>query len=428
MALLSYLECLGCKARYPADRPMQLCPVDGRPVQMKLDFGAAASTAAPDRSGESGGRARAAWPVVERPDLWRYGALLPLDPARAEDARCIVPIGGGWTALDRREASEFAPGPVFDLWIKDEGRAAGPGGGNPTASFKDRGMAMVAAMAVRLGVRRLVVPTQGNAGDSLVEYARAAGLDVAVILPDDTPTPILDRVRHAAEVDAAVRFDLVQGTIREAGALMRAKYLPDGWFSAATFAEPGWRIEGKKTLGLEIAEQLGDGRSFVLPDVIVYPTGGGTGILGMWKAFEELMELGWATGTKPRFVCVQSEATDPLYRAWLFGAIDTTAAEAGSTVAVGLNVPGGVGHFRVLEIVRASGGCVVAVPEPRIAEWSDRYSDQGIGPEGAACLAALKPLVAAGTIRPGDRVVVVNTCGPGKYDPRHAGNSISYSA
>jgi threonine synthase len=148
----------------------------------------------------------------------------------------------------------------------------------------------------------------------------------------------------------------------------------------------------------------------------------------MWKAFEELIELGWASGTKPRFVCVQSEATDPLYRAWLSGAVDTTAAEAGSTVAVGLNVPGGVGHFRVLEIVRESGGSVVAVPEPTIAEWSDRYSGQGIGPEGAACLAALETLVDAGTIRPGDRVVAVNTCGPGKYDPRYAGNSISYSA
>lgn len=330
--------------------------------------------------------------------------------------------------MERRDASEFVPSSGFDLWIKDEGTAAVPGGGNPTASFKDRGMAMVAAMARRLGVKRLVVPTQGNAGDSLVEYARAAGLEVAVILPDDTPAPIMNRIRDAAAADPAVRFELVKGTIREAGALMRSKYLPDGWFSAATFAEPGWRIEGKKTLGLEIAEQMGAGRSFVLPDVIVYPTGGGTGILGMWKAFEELLHLGWATGSMPRFVCVQSDATEPLSRAWRSGAVDTTAVEAGSTVAVGLNVPGGVGHFRVLEIVRASRGRVISVPEVLIAEWSARCAAQGIGPEGAACLAALEPLVEAGAVLPGDRVVVVNTCGPGKYDAGHAIRSISNSA
>src|SRR5690606_27482663 len=288
----------------------------------------------------------------------------------------------------------------FSLALKDEGRAHPGFGANPTQSFKDRGMAMVVAQARRLGLSRLAVPTQGNAGDSLVHYALAAGLDVVVAMPPDTPAPILGNVAAAAHRHPGrVILELVGPTIRDAGAWLKERYLADGWFSVATFQEPGWRIEGKKSLGLELAEPAPGSRHWSLPDVVVYPTGGGTGVLGMWKAWDELEALGMIDGRRPRMVCVQGGATQPLVRAFESGADDTTARAAGETTAFGLNVPGGVGHFRVLQIIRASGGAAVAVAEEDIAaataaRWASHHD--WMGPEGAACLAALPQLVDRG--------------------------------
>jgi threonine synthase len=281
-------------------------------------------------------------------------------------------------------------------------------------------MAMTVAMARRFGLRKLVIPTQGNAGDSLVEYALAGDLEAAVIMPDDTPMPIQGRVAAMSLRSPQIALELVKGTIREAGALMREKYVPQGYFNVATFQEPGWRIEGKKTLGLELAEPLPGTIAWQLPDVIVYPTGGGTGVLGMWKAFDELETLGVIGSQRPRMICVQSVETAPIVEAWRSGAADTTAASAGTTLAVGLNVPGGVGHFKVLDIIRASGGCALAVEEGDIARalqnvWHDKH--WWVCPEGAACLAALEPLAEQGMIRPGERVVVVNTGSLEKYLP-----------
>jgi threonine synthase len=308
----------------------------------------------------------------------------------------------------------------FRLSIKEEGRPVAGYGANPTRSFKDRGMAMVATLARRLGLERLVVPTQGNAGDSLAEYALAAGLEVAVVMPDDTPQAILGRVAALAERHARVHLELVSGTIREAGARVKSHWVPNGWFSVATFQEPGWRIEGKKTLGLELAEPPAPGGHWGLPDVIVYPTGGGTGLLGMWKAFGELEALGLLGPERPRMVAVQSAATRPIVDAFESGAADTSPGPAGTTRAVGLNVPGGVGHFRVLEILRASGGGAFAVGEDAICQ-AFHASRQALGmelsPEGAACMAALPRLLDAALVRAGDRVVVVNTCAPEKYLP-----------
>lgn len=410
---MSYVRCLRglvSGVEYPADVPMNLDPVDGRPVEMVLDLERLAAEQ-PD----------ARWYDPGRRDLWRFGALMALDVNDPVDAAHIVALGEGATPLIDYAHHPVARQAGIALQLKDEGKAHAGFGANPTQSFKDRGMAMVAAQARRLGLDRLAVPTQGNAGDSLVRYALAGGLSVVVAMPEDTPLPILGSVAAAAHrFPDRVKLELKGPTIRESGALLKEKYIPQGWFSVATFQEPGWRIEGKKSLGLELAEPLPGETRWSLPDVVVYPTGGGTGVLGMWKAWDELQALGLIDARRPRMVCVQSEATAPLVRAFDGGAGDTTAADAGYTLATGLNVPGGVGHFRVLQIVRASGGAAVAVGEADIAAefarlW--RQKPEWIGPEGAACLAALPQLLDRGLVRRGERVVAVNTGSAEKYLP-----------
>lgn len=409
MSFASHLQCTACGRQFPAFSVMNLCPEDGRPVSLVMALSGLAEQY-PDQG----------WYQPERRDMWRFGGLLALDINDATDANCIVSLGEGATPL-----RDYAHHPVasdfgFQLSVKDEGRAQPGFGANPTQSFKDRGMAMTVSMARKLGISRLVIPTQGNAGDSLAEYALAAGLEAVVIMPEDTPMPILGRVAALARQHASLTLETCRGTIREAGELMREKYLPAGWFNVATFQEPGWRIEGKKTLGLEIAEAL-PGQRWELPDVIVYPTGGGTGILGMWKAFAELEALGLTGSARPRIVAVQSEVTAPLVRAFESGASDTRAVAAGATLATGLNVPGGVGHARVLEIIRASGGVAISVKEAAIAaEFSRAWRDTGwwFCPEGAATLAALRSLAGSGVIARGDRVVAVNTGSFEKYLPQ----------
>jgi threonine synthase len=409
MSFVSHLRGIGSGIHYPADAVMNLCPVDGRPVEIVLDIERLRAE-----------RPDAAWYQPARRDMWRFGALLPLDSSAPEEAARIVTLGEGATPLLEAGAWPLARQGGVRLQIKEEGGAVPGFGANPTRSFKDRGMSMVATQARRLGLRRLVVPTQGNAGDSLAEYALAAGLEVAVVMPDDTPRGILDRVAALAAQDPRVQLELVSGTIREAGARVKAHWVPAGWFSVATFQEPGWRIEGKKTLGLELAEPETPGGAWRLPEVIVYPTGGGTGLLGMWKAFDELEALGMIGPARPRMIAVQSDATRPLIDAFESGAADTTPEPAGATMAVGLNVPGGVGHFRVLEILRASGGGAFAVAdaEMRVAfDAARRELGMALCPEGAACLAALPRVLDAGLARPGERVVLVNTCAPEKYLP-----------
>ena len=413
MTFVAHLRGIGSGAIYPADTVMNLCPVDGRPVEMVLDVERLRAA----RPGTS-------WHLPARRDMWRFGALLPLDAGDPAQARQIVTLGEGATPLLDAAAWPLARQGGFELLVKEEGRPVPGFGANPTRSFKDRGMAMVATQARRLGLRRLAVPTQGNAGDSLAEYARAAGLEVAVVMPEDTPRGVLDRVAGLAARDPGVQLELVSGTIREAGARVKSHWVPAGWFSVATFQEPGWRIEGKKTLGLELAEPARPGEAWRLPDVIVYPTGGGTGLLGMWKAFGELEALGVIGPARPRMVAVQSEAATPIVTAFAAGAADTQAGPVGATLAVGLNVPGGVGHFRVLEILRASGGGALAVADAdmRTAFRAARLVlGIDLAPEGAACLAALPRLLDEGLVRRGERVVVVNTCAPEKYLPELQG-------
>jgi threonine synthase len=391
---------------------MNLCERDGRPVQIVIDIPRLKAERGPD-----GG-----WDPSRR-DLWRFGGLLPLDITDAKDRRSIVSLGEGHTpSVDYPHPWADRLGCRFE--VKDEGRPHPGFGANPTLSFKDRGMALTVSMAGAMGLARLAVPTQGNAGDSLATYALAAGLEAAIVMSLDTDRPVMGSVAALARLHPAqITMDLVAGTIVDCASRVREHFVPLGFFNVATFQEPGWRTEGKKTLGLEMAEPRGDrlvDRKWSLPDVIIYPTGGGTGVVGMAKAFDELEALGLVGPERPRIVCVQSEATAPIVRAFEAGDADITPMEPGWTVATGLNVARNVGHINVLRIIRATGGCAVAVDDAAIrqtirSEWRDRRF--AWSPEGAATLAALPQLADLAMIRPGDCVVLVNTASPEKYLP-----------
>lgn len=407
---MSYVRCLEglqCGETYPADRLMNTCPVDGRPVAIRYHL---------DRLRSD--RPIPHWYHPNRDDMWRFGALLPLDIDDPDDEPYIVSLDEGATPCLEYPEHTAAERGSFHLRVKDEGRY-GPGG-NPTGSFKDRGMAMVVSMAQRRGLKRLAVPTQGNAGDSLVTYGVAADLHVGVGMPKDTDLPILGKVAAYEKMYPQVDLTVVEGTIQEAGDAVEHTYLDHGYFNVATFQEPGWRIEGKKTMGLELAEPTAPDGEWGVPDVIVYPTGGGTGILGMWKAFDELEALGLIGAERPRMVSVQSTETAPIVEAFRRGDADTTPVEPGQTIATGLNVADGIGHFRVLEILYESDGYAIAVPEAATAASLQRaYHEKGwwLCPEGAACLAALDRLVERGVIQAGDDVVVFNTASLEKYLP-----------
>lgn len=412
MRYISHLNCTTCGTVYPADRLMGLCPIDGHRVQIVIDC-----ARLKEERGQDG------WRTPARKDLWRFGGLLPLDSADAEDRRHIVSLGEGSTPC-LPYTHPLADRLACRLEVKDEGKPYPGFGANPTLSFKDRGMAMTVSMARAFGLTRLAVPTQGNAGDSLAEYAVAAGIQAAIVMSPDTDLPILGRVAALARLHPEqITLDLVEGTIVDCAVRIREHYVPQGYFSVATFQEPGWRTEGKKTLGLELAEPAGDrleSRRWKVPDVIVYPTGGGTGIVGMAKAFDELESLGLIGSERPRMVSVQSTATTPLVRAFEAGDRDITPLPPGKTIATGLNVARNIGHIDVLRILRESGGCALAVTDERIietirTEWRERRF--AWSPEGAATLAVIPELAERGMIKPKDRVVLVNTAAAEKSMP-----------
>ncbi|TDR23679.1 threonine synthase [Marinicella litoralis] len=394
----SHLACTFCGAQYPKDHLINLCPHDQRPVQAVYDTTGIQATQ---------------WYHPERKDLWRFAGLLPM-------ASGFTSHGEGYTPLLDHSSHALAKKHGFQLFIKDEGKGHKDFGQNPTLSFKDRGMAVVINMAKHFGVAKLAVPTQGNAGDSLAFYANEMGIGAVVIMPDDTPAPIQGNVAALAFHNPDIKLEMIKGTIKEAGLLMKEKYLPQGYFNVATFQEPGWRIEGKKTMGLELAEPNRLSEQWALPNVILYPTGGGTGILGMWKAFDELEAMGMIDSQRPKIIAVQSAATPPVKNAIDKDLFEPEPTPAGETLAVGLNVAGGVGHFKVVDIVRQSGGTSIAISEADIAKhlseiWQDKH--WWVCPEGAACLAALKPLIDMNMIKPKDQVVVFNTGSFEKYLP-----------
>jgi threonine synthase len=380
---VTHLESALDGTRYEARR--QQTTHAGRPLVVRYDLAAVARSVDRDVFGH------------RAPDLWRYRELLPL-----EDDSNRVTLGEGMTPLLDAPRLGSACG-HSKLRVKDEGQL-------PTGSFKSRGQAVAISMAKELGVHAVAIPTAGNAGGAMAAYAARAGLEAHVFMPRDTPAVN----RFEAEL-AGARVVLVDGLIHDCGRLVREGCAQHGWFDMSTLKEP-YRLEGKKTMGLELAEQL----EWRLPDVIVYPTGGGTGLVGMWKAFAELVELGWLAEPRlPRFVAVQSSGCAPIPRAFAAGARFADEFQGAATIASGLRVPVAVGDFMILDAVRASGGTALAVDEARIGEWMRRAaSTEGIllGPESACCVGAVEELARTGWIVPTDDVVLF-ACGAAYKSP-----------
>ncbi|MDE0899519.1 MAG: threonine synthase [Longimicrobiales bacterium] len=333
--------------------------------------------------------------ATRRADLWRYAEVLPV-----RDPKARIALGEGWTPLIDAPRTAARLG-VEKVWVKDEGQ-------NPTGSFKARGLCLAVSRAFELGAEAVALPSAGNAGSAAAAYGAAVGMDVHVVLPSDTPAPILEEMRAlGADVQ------LLDGLISDCGKVVKKGVEEHGWFDLSTLKEP-YRVEGKKTLGYELAEQLG-GR---LPDAIVYPTGGGTGLIGMWKAFDEMQALGWVDEKRPKMFTVQATGCAPMVRAWESGADHAEMWEGATTYASGLRVPGAVGDFLILNALRESGGGAAAVPDHLMAEWVLKLgADTGIfaAPEGGATAAAVPMLMEKGLISPDDEVVLFNTGSGLKY-------------
>jgi len=386
---LSHLECTQCGLRHEWSRLQNLCASCHKPLFAVVDLSAIGTLDGLKPSSVRGTLA------TREKSLWRYRELLPL-PQGAEP----VSLGEGGTPLLRAKRFGNAAG-LIQLWIKDESQ-------NPTQSFKARGMSVAVSMAKHLGATKLAVPSAGNAGGALAAYAARAGLEAHIFMPRDTPRANIVECR-----ELGAHVNLIDGLITDCGAEIARRKAAEGWFDMSTLREP-YRVEGKKTLGYELAEQL----DWQLPDVILYPTGGGTGLIGMWKAFEEMDALGWIGKKRPRMVAVQATGCAPIVRAFENG--DSTAAEFPNahTCASGLRVPKAIGDFLILDILRQSGGGAVAVDdEEMIRVTREVGSSEGlfVSPEGAACFAALKSLYSAGKIGSAERVVIFNTGSGIKY-------------
>jgi threonine synthase len=374
---LSHLECSRDGSRHDADVVQGTSPL-GAPLLARYDLERVAGTVSRQ---EIAGRA---------PTLWRYAELLPV-----RDPRHVVSLGEGMTPLLDLPAAGARLG-VPALRMKDEGLL-------PTGAFKARGAAVGVSRARELGVKGIAMPTNGNAGAAWATYAARAGLETLIVMPVDAP-----EITRRECVVAGAELYLVDGLIGDAGAIVkRAVAGRPGWQDTSTLREP-YRIEGKKTMGYEIAEQLG----WRSPDVILYPTGGGVGIIAIHKALLELRELGWITGDLPRLVAVQAEGCAPIVDAFQAGLDESTAPVDPHTVAFGINVPKALGDFLVLDAVRATGGTAVAVTDAELlAAQRQLARDEGtwICPEGAACFAAVGQLREAGWLDGSEDVVVLNT-------------------
>ena len=331
-----------------------------------------------------------------KPDMWRYRELLPV-----EDFATLVTLGEGMTPL--LATPRLGKNLGFNqLYIKDESQL-------PTGSFKSRGQAAAISMANYFGVRRVAIPTAGNAGGAMAAYAARAGMEAYVFMPQDTP-----RVNQIEAVLFGAKAYLVNGLINDCGRIVREGIETVEWFDISTLKEP-YRIEGKKTMGLELAEQL----DWQLPDVIIYPTGGGTGLIGMWKAFQELAAIGWLTAKKiPRMVAVQSTGCCPIVRAFDKQERFAELHEGAHTIAAGIRVPAAVGDFMILDAIKESGGCAIAVEESSILAWmqlANRSEGISVGPESAACVAAAKQLKDSNWIDADEQVVIFNCGAAQKY-------------
>ncbi|MEO1470344.1 MAG: threonine synthase [Pseudomonadota bacterium] len=386
---VSHLECSLTGKHYPAGVVHGLSEA-GRPLLVRYDLEAMAATLDRDRMATD-----------PTPGLWRYAAMLPV--TRAENR---VSLGEVMTPLIPLERSAAALGAMSGrVVVKDEGRL-------PTGSFKARGLCLAVSMAKELGISHMAIPTNGNAGAALAAYASRAGIRTTVLCPDDTPEINIREI----QLQGGDTY-MVNGLINDCGRLVGGgKPQPPegvGWFDVSTLKEP-YRIEGKKTMGLELAEQMG----WQLPDVIFYPTGGGTGLIGMWKAFAELKALGWLEGPMPRMVAVQATGCAPIVRAWEAGEEHAPLWTDAHTVAAGIRVPIAVGDFLIIRAVRESGGFAMAVEDADIMKMRDRVAAEDgflLCPEGAATAVAYAEALAQGLIGADDRALLWNCATGLKY-------------
>jgi threonine synthase len=379
---VTHLECSLCGKGSEAGKIQNLCSCGG-PLLVRYDLASVRQSWKPDSL------------ASERPDLWRYWPVLPV-----RDRESIVSLGEGMTPLIPTRRLGAALG-ADDLWVKDEGL-------NPTGSFKARGQTAAMSMAVELGIRKIAIPSAGNAASAAAAYAAAAGIEAHIFMPVDVPKANLVECKTLG-----ARVTLVDGLISDCARIVAERKEKEGWFDLSTLKEP-YRLEGKKTMGYEVAEQFG----WELPDAILYPTGGGVGLIGMWKAFEELEELGWIGSKRPKMIAVQAEGCQPIVRAFERGDTQSEFWQGASTVAAGLRVPKPLGDVLTLRALKASGGTAVAIPDSEIISAGvELASLEGIfaAPEGAACVAGVRKLIATGFLSPSGRIVIYNTGSGLKY-------------
>ncbi len=393
MPAIAYLECARCHHRVSADTPQTLCPIDAGSLYVRYDMEALKKTARRERPAEIAAAANAAGKTSA--GMWRYADVLPdVEP---------VSLGEGWTSMI---ASQRYAG----LFVKEEGA-------NPTGTFKARGLGLAVTMAKQYGLRHLAVPSAGNAAGALAAYAAAAGIAAHIFMPQDVPLAnYLEGIVYGADVTMV--DGLISDCARMVGERIKAQKeagmaAEDVWFDISTLKEP-FRVEGKKTMGYELVEQLG----WTYPDAVFYPTGGGVGLIGMWKAFEEMEELGWVRGKRPRMYALQATGCAPMAKAFDAGAAASEFFQNADTFAAGLRVPKPYGDAIILDIVRASGGKVLASDDATILasilDWA-KHEGLFLSPEGAAATAAYDTLLASGEIKAGERVVLFNTGAGLKY-------------
>ncbi len=383
MSYLSHLECGLCAREHEADKLWNLCTECGRPLLARYDLEKAREDLTPES-------------FLGRPDnLWRYFDLLPV-----QEPRFALSLGEGCTPLIFAQGLAREVG-FENLYIKDEGN-------NPTGSFKARGLSLGVSRAFELGVKSLSIPSAGNAAGAMSAYASLAGLEAHVYMPRDVPPPFIAECRALGAT-----VTLIDGVITDCGKAAAKDVEKYGRFDLSTLKEP-YRLEGKKTMGYELAEQMG----WSLPDVVIYPTGGGTGLVGMWKAFDELEQLGWIGPQRPRMVTVQADGCAPMVKAFNDGAEFADPWEDATTVADGLRVPAAVGDFLILRALRESNGTAVAVPDAAMIDAANLIGKtQGlfVSPESGATLAAFLELRRQGWIKDGESVVLFSTGSGYKY-------------
>ena len=369
MAKLTHFECTRCGEQLRADSPQTLCPQDGGVLYARYDF------------------ANAQKPTGGAASMWRYRDVLPeVEP---------VTLGEGFTPLIQSRATS-------QTWIKDEAL-------NPTGSFKARGLGMAVTMSRHFGLKKLAIPSAGNAAGALAAYCAAARIEAFIFMPKDVPQAnYLECKAYGANVE------LVDGLIGDCARIVAERKQKEGWFDITTLKEP-FRVEGKKTMGYEVAEQMG----WTLPDAIIYPTGGGVGMIGMWKAFDEMDQLGWIPeGSRPKMITVQAEHCAPIVKAFAEHKSSSEAWTNAETIASGLRVPKAYGDYILLDILQKSHGYAVAVSDAEmVAAVGDWARDEGVfaAPEGAASLVAYRKLLAAGSLKSSDKVVLFNTGSALKY-------------